>query len=392
MNAAHPARDEHRLRVALVASSYDPYFGGVEEHTRHLAHHLSEQGHAVEVWTVDRGEHLGVRSVDGLTIRYLPAPLPARRAAPAARFIASAPRAWAAWTTAHFQFRPDVLNVQCFGPNGLYSLALHARFGTPLVLSSHGETFMDDHQAFDTSLLLRSGLRWAVSTAGVVTACSTHVAEDLSVRFGARELVVVPNAVELDEAPYGPPAPAPYNASPPTVFAVGRVERVKGFDLLLRAFAEARLPENAQLVIGGDGAELPHLRSVAADLGVTDRVVFPGQLTGPAVAWAMASASVIVVPSRTEAFGIVVLEAWRSGRPLIATRRGGPGTLVTDGEDGVLVDPEDKAAFAGALERVLADQDLAGRLGRAGQVSVRRFGWDAVVNQYLDIYRDAISP
>ena len=375
-----------------MASSYDPYFGGVEEHTRHLAHHLSEQGHAVEVWTVDRGEHLGVRSVDGLTIRYLPAPLPARRAAPAARFIASAPRAWAAWTTAHAQFRPDVLNVQCFGPNGLYSLALHARFGTPLVLSSHGETFMDDHQAFDTSLLLRSGLRWAVSTAGVVTACSTHVAEDLSVRFGARELVVVPNAVELDEAPYGPPAPAPYNASPPTVFAVGRVERVKGFDLLLRAFAEARLPENAQLVIGGDGAELPHLRSLAAALGVTDRVVFPGRLTGPAVAWAMASASVIVVPSRTEAFGIVVLEAWRSGRPLIATRRGGPGTLVTDGEDGVLVDPEDKAAFAGALERVLADQDLAGRLGRAGQVSVRRFGWDAVVNQYLDIYRDAISP
>ena len=66
-------------RIALVSSSFAPYRGGVEEHVRHTAAALLDRGHEVLVWTVDRGEHLGVRTVDGVTVRYLPTPLPAAR-------------------------------------------------------------------------------------------------------------------------------------------------------------------------------------------------------------------------------------------------------------------------------------------------------------------------
>jgi len=105
----------------------------------------------------------------------------------------------------------------------------------------------------------------------------------------------------------------------------------------------------------------------------------------------MASATVNVVPSRREAFGIVVLEAWRSGRPLIATDREGPGTLVTDGVDGLLVDPENPDAFAAALRRILTDADLVARLARAGRETVRSYTWDAVVDRYLELYDRSLS-
>lgn len=118
-------------RIALVCSSFAPYRGGVEEHVRHTAAALVDRGHEVVVWTVDRGEHLGVRSIDGITARYLPTPLPAARVGALARFARVAPSAWRAWGTALRADRPDLLHVHCFGPNGVYAAALARRHTLP---------------------------------------------------------------------------------------------------------------------------------------------------------------------------------------------------------------------------------------------------------------------
>ena len=81
-------------RVALISSSYAPYVGGVEQHVRQVAHELEAQGFGVEVWTVDRGEHLGTRDIDGIVVRYLPAPLPARHLKAMLSFLVRMPPAW----------------------------------------------------------------------------------------------------------------------------------------------------------------------------------------------------------------------------------------------------------------------------------------------------------
>ena len=80
----------------------------------------------VEVWTVDRGEHLGERELDGIRVRYLPTPLPARNARSMLGMLKDAPPAWRAWARARREFRPELLHVHCFGPNGVYALALCA--------------------------------------------------------------------------------------------------------------------------------------------------------------------------------------------------------------------------------------------------------------------------
>lgn len=372
-------------RVALVSSSYTPYPGGVEQHVRSVASELAARGHEVAVWTVDRGERLGVQVIDGIEVHYLPTPLPARSARAVAGFLRALPAAAAAWWRAYRRLRPDVIHVQCFGPNGQYALALSRLTRTPLVLSTHGETFGDDHQVFERSALLRVGMARALRSAEAVTACSQVVLDDLTSRFGFTGGRVVPNGIHLDP---GPAPQGPERSS--AIFAVGRFEWMKGFDLLLEAFAVAELPPDMELVIGGDGSLRESLRDRAESLGLQHRVRLPGRLHPEQVASFMRSADVVVVPSRREAFGIVVLEAWQAGAPLIATSRGGPATLVNHGVTGLVVDPEDTVALAHALESLVSDRDLAGRLGAAGREAVRAYPWSRVAELYEDCYAGAV--
>ena len=369
-----------RRRVALVASSYDPYVGGVEEHVRRVALELGRRGHEVVVWTVDRGENLGVRVVDGVDVWYLPTPLPSRSAAGVRRFAAEGPSAAVAWLRAHRSFRPEVMHVQCFGPNGTYATVLAGLTRTPLLISSHGETFADDHAIFDRSQLSRRALRHAMRHACAVTGCSETVLADLA-RFGPRTGLVVPNGVDL-----ALPVPPRVPAEPPYVLGYGRVEHTKGFDLLLEAFAHGPVPEGTKLVVGGDGSALPALRARARALGLEFRVELPGRLSRAQVSERLAGAAVVVVPSRREAFGLVVLEAWQAGVPVVATTHGGPAGLVTDGIDGLLADPEDAAALGRAIARVLNEPGLSERLVEAGRRGVGRYGWDRVAAAYESLY------
>ncbi|MFE4463644.1 glycosyltransferase family 4 protein [Oerskovia sp. NPDC056781] len=385
-------------RTALVTSSYAPRTGGVETHVQHVARVLAARGETVEVWAVDQGEHLGTRVLDGVTVRYLPTPQPSRGARGVLSFAVRWPAAARRWFGAYRSLRPDVLHVQCFGPNGVYATALGRLTRTPLVVSSHGETFADDHDALGTSWWMRTWFGAALARADAVTGCSTIVTEDLAERFGYPGAVVVPNGVELSApaaGPTGPPAPRAGPTRPadppdavgrPVLLAVGRVEHVKGFDLLLEAFASSSLADRAGLVIVGDGSELSELRRRARALGVEDRVSFPGMLGPDAVAEALAAATVVVVPSRKEAASIVVLEAWRAGRPVVGTVLGGPRTLLTDGVDGLLVDPRDAEALAGVIESLLDAPDVAAALGAAGRREVERYTWEAVVDRYDDVY------
>lgn len=224
------------------------------------------------------------------------------------------------------------------------------------------------------------------------------VVDDLERRFprwDARTATTVPNGVDLVED--GVPATDSAGQGrrgddgPPVVLAVGRLQHVKGFDLLVRAFAAASdsrvVPTDARLRIGGDGPEEAALRSLAVDLGLADRVDLLGRLARRQVAEEMAQATVVVVPSRAESFGITVLEAWRAGAPVVATTRGGPPEFVTDGETGLLVDPTDTGALAGALERALGDAELRHRLGSAGRALVEStYTWDRVVDRYEELY------
>jgi glycosyltransferase involved in cell wall biosynthesis len=379
------------MRIALIPSAYAPAVGGVEELTRRIAHHLIRRGHVVEVWTIRHPAELpAAELIDGVTVRRFDTPLPAARAASVLRIGPEAGRAALVLRRAVRAFRPDLMHVQCFSANGVYAAALSRLLRVPLVVTLQGETVMDDRDIYERSVSLRTGLRTGLRQAAAVTGCSQFVLDDAIRRFGLQPQrgQVIPNGVDLDGDPPPIKLDLPFDRF---VLGLGRVVEKKGFDLLIRAFAELPGRDGLGLVIGGDGPAAGALRDQVGRLGLQDRIAFPGTLSRGQVAWALAHAAVFVMPSRVEPFGIVALEGLATGHPVIVSSRGGAPEVVRDGEDGLVVDPFDSPALAAALARALDDDALRAHLQVSGPARVAGFGWDGIVERYLQVYRRAVA-
>jgi D-inositol-3-phosphate glycosyltransferase len=169
----------------------------------------------------------------------------------------------------------------------------------------------------------------------------------------------------------------------------------------IRTLAEAvaREPDRCLVlaIVGGPsgsshGEEVARLLDLASALGVADRVMlFPPQ-PQPRLADFYAAADVVLVPSRSESFGLVALEAQACGRPVVASAVGGLRFVVDDGRSGFLVDGHDPADHADRLLEVLRDPDRARRMGEEGARLALRFTWDATAAELLSVYRELLDP
>ncbi len=175
------------------------------------------------------------------------------------------------------------------------------------------------------------------------------------------------------------------------VGTVGRLVRDKGVEVLLRAVAGlvARHPD-VRCVIVGDGPDEPRLRSIAAEHGIADRVVFTGFVENP-YPW-LGAFDAFALPTLLEAFGMAALEAMAVGLPVVASQVGGVPEVVTDGIDGVLVRPGEAAALCDALGCVLSDAPLRDRIGAEAAVTAReRFTLDHMTAQTTAVYDAALG-
>ena len=164
---------------------------------------------------------------------------------------------------------------------------------------------------------------------------------------------------------------------------LARLQPAKGIDVALRALPDIK---NAVLWIAGDGPEENRLKKLADELKLGARVRFLGWRDDRSAL--LKAADVCLVPSRHEPFGNVVLNAWSHEIPLVAAASQGPGYLVRDGEDGLLVPVDDPAALADATNAVLGDRQRARRMTARGlERTAAEFSEQAVVERYLAVYR-----
>jgi glycosyltransferase involved in cell wall biosynthesis len=171
---------------------------------------------------------------------------------------------------------------------------------------------------------------------------------------------VIPGGVDL--RPFAAAGPL----VPGVVASLGRLEREKGFDVLLQAMAQVRGGAGgSRLVLGGDGLLAGDLARQVAELGLQQRVELCGFVAD--VPGFLSRAGLFALASRSEGLGLVLVEAMAAGRPVVATRVGGIPEVVVDGETGLLVPPGDPGALAAGIQRLLDDPDLARRMGEAGQ-------------------------
>ncbi|MDX9860382.1 MAG: glycosyltransferase [Rhodospirillales bacterium] len=171
------------------------------------------------------------------------------------------------------------------------------------------------------------------------------------------------------------------------ILALGRLHPNKGFDVLLQSLV--RLPE-AYLWIAGEGPLRQDLEALAQRLGVKPRVRFLGWRDDvPAL---LAACDVFVCPSRHEPLGNVVLEAWAHGKPVVAADAVGPGMLIQQMENGILVPVDDAEALANGMRAVLDDDDLRAQLGREGRATFEaEFSEPIVVAKYVAFFESLLG-
>ena len=185
------------------------------------------------------------------------------------------------------------------------------------------------------------------------------------------------------------------------VFA-GRLERLKGAETVIRAVAQlaadrAQPQRPVLLVIGDDshngasesrssGGERARLQTLAASLGIGDQVRFLGSVDQPALAGYLSLASVCVVPSYSESFGLVALEAAACGTPVVAARVGGLPAIVKDGLTGFTVISHDPAQYAERIGRLLTDEELRRCFSRRSRLVATQFTWKETVDRLVAEY------
>ena len=294
------------------------------------------------------------------------------------------------------------------------------RWGVPLVHAMHtmakvknaalatGDSAEPPARVIGESQVVRAADRLVANT--------DDEAHDLVHHYDAdpARVAIVRPGVNLDvfrpAPPGGPAAPGaraearaalgvPQDAFVP-LFA-GRIQPLKAPDVLLRAVAlllERTPALRERLVVpvvggpSGSGLAKPEaLQKLAARLGICDVVRFTPPVAQEALARWFRAASVLVMPSYSESFGLVALEAQACGTPVVAAAVGGLPVAVRDGVTGLLVDGHDPADFAAALGRLAADAALAGRMGAAAAGHAAGFGWDAAARATADVYAAAIA-
>lgn len=238
-------------------------------------------------------------------------------------------------------------------------------------------------QSTNTSLLV--GLMHR--SAHRVTAISRVLVERAR-RFGV-EAVHIPNGVPLADLRA---AAAAHPAVAGRVLFAGRLERMKGVDTLIDAFASIaeRVP-NAWLVIVGDGSQRATLEARQPILMEEGRITFRGYLPPARIVEEFASASIFCGLSRSEALGNVFLEAQAADCAVLATNVGGIPDIVIHGQTGLLISPDDVPAAAAALERLLTDDVLRNRLAHAGMRHAGVYDWGGIAVRYAAVYEEELK-
>jgi len=267
----------------------------------------------------------------------------------------------------------------------------------PYVLQAHGSLpgAMGNHglrQAYD----FLWGRRILKDAYRLIAVSPMEAEQYRNIGIDEEKIEIVPNGInvsEFDNLPERGEFRRKHNlaSDQKIVLFLGRIHKIKGLDLLARAFADLSKPlDDAKLVIvGPDYGYLSSLKKLIADLRISDRVLFTGPLYGQEKLEAYVDSDVYVLPSFYEIFSITVLEACACGTPVIVTDQCGLADVI-NGQAGIVV-PCDKEQLRHALQHMLDDDQMRLQFSEKGKLLVRgKFNWEKVAEQIESVYEEVI--
>ncbi len=374
-----------QMRICLFLPSFLPEIGGLEKAADKLALELLSLGHKVVVFTQRS------RKTPGTIQRPYPIIYYKRTRSPG----------WFPFSVGlalrrlQREFDFDVICAyQAYLP-GYIAVRFGRRHNTPVIIFCRGGDISERGRYLKRWLPRRRTI-WALKHADAVTALNKHLAQRVSILTDNRvEASVVHNGVDLmdgNPANYSVPAAFGHLENKSFILTLCRLRRFKGLDLLLDAMKLLKDQNKTVpiLIIAGDGPERAVLAQQLADDNLTDCVTFAGEVLQDKKAWLFANCKFLVHPSRgDEGFPHSALEAMSYAKPVLATATGGLSEMVTDGVNGLLVEPNNAEALAKGLQRMLT-ADLSS-YGRNVLTVAQEHSWEKIAKLHLGLYQSVVE-
>jgi glycosyltransferase involved in cell wall biosynthesis len=288
---------------------------------------------------------------------------------------------------------PDLVQTHSSMWAGLAAARIKQRWGIPYMITEHRGRFTGEGQMAQKLIkdwhkpLLAEAFDQAKHIVSVSASLHDKIKEICP--QSSNKLSVIPNMTDTDFF-----VPAGHKNSSGDIFhflCVTHLEYLKGIDVLLHAFAglQASKAQASRLVIAGSGVERARLEALCYSLGLKDHVVFTGRLGRKEVLEQMQQADALVLPSRFEAFGIVLIEAMACGLPVIATNSGGPADIVKH-DTGLLCKPGNTADLTRALQQMINHHESFDR-AKIRLHCQERYSKEAVSRQYFNLYQSMMA-
>lgn len=288
-------------------------------------------------------------------------------------------------------FAFNLIHAHFSYPDGFAAALLGRHYKVPVVITEHAlwkPNWMDKHR------LIRWQAVWTAKECKALIAVSSSVKDTITYFTGQPEKIrIIPVGTD------GSTFTTPQNhdtVNKNQILYVGFLNFNKGVDILLKAFSLVlKTKPDAKLVLVGGSfyrnamKQENQLRSLAKDFGLDSHVEFAGIKSPSEVAKYMRESALLVLPSRAESFGAVLVEALACGTPVVATRCGGPEDIITN-EVGTLVEKDNDTALAQALEQILTHQGMYDR-AKLRAYALDNFSWERVASKTIDLYRETIE-
>lgn len=382
------------MRVCLISKQFNPSGGGSERYAHALANALARRGHHVDVFTLGTPESLANVSVhDQVSVTFV-----ARRHRPLVTFETMY---YSLLSRRAINFdRYDVLHGTLM-PASPIALTIRPP-STPLIVTSHGTSIGEvrSHKLeLPTDYLKKlvfhpMNVLMDVATAPRVTrviAISSVAERELLRWYPVDEdaLVHVPHGVDAERFHPGCRRHPAVCTDRFTLLHIGRLVSRKHVNLALKALAVLDR-DDVELLVAGTGPHCSRLEARSEQLGVSDQTSFLGFVPDEKLPSLYASSNAVLFLSRYEGFGLTFLESMAAGTPVIGTPVGGFPDVVTDGEDGLVVD-RDATEVAEAIGRLADTPELTMEMGEDARAVARKRTWDTVAAQTEKVYCDVLG-
>ncbi|MFB3883679.1 MAG: glycosyltransferase family 4 protein [Thermodesulfobacteriota bacterium] len=367
------------MKVCLFTPVFIPTMGGVGIVVHQLASFLTEQGHEVTVLVHKRRGESEVPDLPYRVFRY-PRPFSNKWGIEHLVFYL----VWNRFLTGF-----DILHCHAAYPHGYVGAIFKKIFDIPLVITSHGDIAKGTPVREDARLTKR--IKKAMEGANAITALTRYMKEE-SIESGAFEekIHMVPNGVDLGAFR----SEEKFVYKTPYIFSMGILRRIKGFDILIKAFDKVKeVHPEISLLIGGEGKEGENLKKLVHDLKLEDRIRFLGILSGREKIKLLRGCEFYVCSAiGEEPFSNSILEAFAAGRAVLASHVGGVPDLVEDGINGILVPPGSPDSLAGKMIEMLRRPPLLQKMSACAMRRSRDFDLPVIMNRYLLLYEGLLRP